>query len=271
MTLCDENINELRYQLLCMEQPFVLAEHKLRASHTLTQGGQLSLGILIERLAEPGDPIFLNEMLVTTGPLNPGPPRKMRVTLKYQIEHILYEILYPEQSPRAELLGDSQLNTDISTGPSKPLPKQSLMEMKADWDKARDLAIGELSPAELGGAYAFVSDWQSFWATHGNKDLDALRKWSRVQVEAIWSGHFGAQTPGTQSVTNAPVPEDSAPHLGLEDEEKLRIAYSRAWSLYEGARNTAARKPIAFRGLEDIQKRHPRLKLHLDYLRKLLA
>ena len=108
-------IDELRYQLWCMEQAFVPADHKLRAVHALLQGGTLALSLLISRLAQPSDPLFLKETLIPTGPLNPGPPRKMCVTLKYQIETILYEILCPVNCQNRNYSGRSQPDHSIQT------------------------------------------------------------------------------------------------------------------------------------------------------------
>ena len=266
-----QSIEELRYQLLCMEDPFVPPAHKLRASQWLMQGGKLSLGILIERLELPPDPVFLEETLVPTGPLNPGSPRKMCVTLKFQIEYLLYEILYPQQSPRPELLGEPPERQDTNRTATLSLPTQSLSQMKADWDSARDTAIGELAPAELGGCYAFISDWQAFWKIHGHKDLDALRQWSRAQVEAIWSGHIGGLTQGRHSSVRTTVALQSVADESTIDIEPLRKAYERAWSLYAGAKAVESRKPIAIKGLADLKKKHPRLAPHTDHLRILLT
>jgi hypothetical protein len=254
-----------------MEEPFVLPAHKLRASQMLLQGGKQSLGILIERLALSADPVFLEQTLVPTGPLNPGPPRKMCVTLKFQIEYLLYEILYPQQSPRPELLGERTGPQGTSSTATQALPTQSLAQMKADWDSARDTAIGELAPAELGGCYAFISDWQAFWKIHGHKDLDSLRQWSRTQVEAIWSGHLGGLTQGRHSGVRTTVALQSVARTSTIDIEPLRNAYERAWSLYQGAATVQERKLIAFKGLDELEKKHPSLTPHLGYLRMLLT
>lgn len=143
--------------------------------------------------------------------------------------------------------------------------------MKADWDDVRDTAIGELSPAELGASYAFISNWQSFWKVHGHKDLEALRTWSRIQVEAIWSGHLSGEFRGTHTrlePTTALGSVKEGHNSNVSQEHKF---YTQAWALCSGALTESSRKPIAFKGLAEIEKRHPILAPHIEYLRKRLT
>lgn len=256
-------MQELEYQLWCLEDPVVLPEHKLRATARLRAEGKHALGLLIERLSKPGDPIFMEEILVPTGVMNPGAPRTMRVSLKFQIESILYEILYPEQAPRPELRGEPVLTQPKTQRSAVPSPKQTLAEMKADWDNARDFAIGELAPTELGGAIAFVQDWESFWEEHQDKALEELQWWSRQQVQQRWA----------QSMSSAPTPlsartsfNQDRENEGPENLEILTKAYEQAWKLFTGATDQPGRKPIAIKALEDIKTRHPYLEPHMNYL-----
>ncbi len=258
----------LQYQLLCLEDPVVLPAHKLRATAILIAGGKLSLPLLIERLANPEDVLFMEELLVPTGVMNPGPPRAMAVTLKFQIENILYEILYPEQAPRPELRGEPVgIETDTK-GTGAPSPVQTLAQMKADWENARDQGIDRLAPTELGGAYAFVQDWTSFWDDHGHKELEDLKKWSREQVKHRWAMNM-ANTPlaSTQAPGTNPGPLREPP-ANIPD---LRKVYERAWALFEGARKDPAKKAIASKALQGTSARNPELKPHIDYLLSQLA
>ena len=127
-------LNQLRYQLLCLEDPVVCPKHKLRATSALIAGGKTSIGLLIERMGKSGDCLFMDQLLVPTGPMNPGSPRKMRVSLKFQIEYILYEILYPEQAPRPELKGEPVTHDLKHNASAADAPQKSLAEMKAEWD-----------------------------------------------------------------------------------------------------------------------------------------
>jgi len=264
--------DDLSYQLFCMEDPAVLPAHKLRASNRLLQGGKQSVGVLIKRLEGASDPLFMHDFLVATGPMNPGAPRKMSVSLKYQIENILYQIIYPEQAPRPELRGEPVIEdkATTSTATHSPAPIQSLAAMKADWENARDQAIGELSPSELGGAYAFIADWQEFWRIHGTKSLADLRTWGRQQVEELWSTNLDNLSGARHLQQPVTVALAADPETPTQDLDEKRKAYARAWLLFEGTQEITSRKAIALKGFDELEKKHPSLSPHLDHLRALL-
>ena len=266
--MIDERLNTLRYQLWCIEDPVVLPAHKLRAANVLVQAGKPAIELLVERFNQPGDPITMQQVLVPTGIMNPGPPRIMCVTLKYQIEQILYDIIAPDQAPRPELRGEIATQTSETLKTSMAPPKQTLAQMKSDWDAARDLSIGELAPTELGGAYALVDNWVAFWDEHRHNELEEIQNYYRAQVQRRWARNMSQATaqPGPRAdqsrETEPPLPQN----LGL-----LQKAYEQAWVLAEGAKGQPHRKPIAFKGLEDIQRRHPYLGPHVEYLLLQLA
>ena len=246
-------------------------EHKLRATAQLVNGGKQSMKALIDRLLQAGDPVCFQNILVPTGVMNPGKPRKLTVTLKFQIETILYDILYPEQAPRPELAGESirEFRPKAHSEQQASTPAQTLAEMKASWDHARDEAIGELAPAELGAAYPFIEDWAKFWQANNHKDLQTLKDWSKERVKRRWAKNML----GPPVVSKNP---ERTPHEAQRTQlpaniETLRRAYAQAWLLYDGAKNHESRKPIAFKGLEDLAKRHHELELHITYLLQLLA
>ena len=177
----------------------------------------------------------MEQVLVPTGIMNPGQPRMMCVTLKYQIEQILYDIIAPDQAPRPELRGEIATPPRDTLKTSVAPPKQTLAQMKSDWDAARDHSIGELAPTELGGAYAL-----SMTGSHFGMSIDTrTRRYSKLvpcSGAASMGSKHGQSTP-TQPGRSKPRNGTSLPqNLGL-----LQKAYEQAWVWRREPRPTASK------------------------------
>ena len=172
-----------------------------------------------------------------------------------------------EQAPRPELKGDTVLTHSQPGANGASPPPQTLAEMKADWDNARDEGIGSLSPSELGPAYAFVSDWNSWWKEHQDKELSQLKVWSRDQVRRRWTLNMASNPNPPAPPLNKPC-ETTKP---LAEIEVLKRCYEQAWVLFEGAKGNPARRLVAIKALNDMKSRHPYLSPHIAHLLQQLA
>lgn len=146
-------------------------EVKLDASRTLVSAGKDAIGPLIARLEQPDDPVFLESMEVDTGPMNAGPPAAVPVSVKFQVERLLYQIVYPDDFP------------GLKARPPQNPPPGALANLQAKFDVGRDALTSEdVSRPPL----AFIDDWQSWWVAHQGESLDDIRKWARREVDRIW-------------------------------------------------------------------------------------
>lgn len=154
---------ELRAQLRILDDAAAPRDAKRVACDRLTDAGTAAIPVLIERLHNSDDPIFLDAVRVQTGPMHAGAPVVRDVTVKFQVESLLYRIIYPEPWP--------------ADGPTPPA------------DRGPANIAEALSPGILANSrppLAFVEDWASWWKTHAGESLDTIRAWSLGEVDARW-------------------------------------------------------------------------------------
>ncbi len=166
---------DLKEQLAILEDAHAPEDQKLVASERLVDAGADAIPLLVERLAVADDPIFLDTMRIPTGPMHAGPPVVRQVTVRYQVERMLYAIIYPQ-----------------------PWPKDAPVQ-KADRGPLSDPAYADvLSPAILMSSrppLAFVKDWQSWLKTHRSESLEEMRAWSLEEVDRLWSSIYQETSP----------------------------------------------------------------------------
>jgi len=142
-------------------------EAKLVAADALVDAGKGAIPLLIDRLGQDENPIFLDRMKVATGPMHAGPPTVLPVGVKFQIESMLYRIIAPDDQ--------------VPTEKAAPAPG----------------GIGALIDSSLLDAsrppLAFVKDWSAWWGAHKHDSLEEMRAWAKAEVNRLWD-EIHAQT-----------------------------------------------------------------------------
>jgi hypothetical protein len=160
----DTNLQE---QIAIVYDDKAPGETKLVAADAVVDGGKAAIPLLVERLGRGENPIFLDQMKVPTGPMHAGPPTVLPVTIKFQIESMLYRIIAPDDQ--------------MPTGESASAP--------GDLGALIDSSLLDASRPPL----AFVEDWSAWWNTHQHESLDEMRAWAKAEVDRLWD-EIHAQT-----------------------------------------------------------------------------
>ena len=136
--------SSLRAALSLLDEKKASQDDKLAACEALVDAGAEAIPLLVERLLAEHDPVFLEDLLVDTGPMNAGPTQNVTVSVKFQVEALLYCIVWPED--------EAPPNAD-----GKKDPLQALRPDPAE------LNLGDARPP-----LAFVNDWSNWWKTRFN-------------------------------------------------------------------------------------------------------
>ena len=172
-----DNDYDLNEQLAITQDLEAPRDVKLVACDRLVDAGKDAIPILVERLGQLDDPVFLSDAPVSTGPMHTGPPIVREVNLKFQLQTLLYRIICPDP-----LVDDRKNDSppDPMTGP--------------DLDAALSPKVLQASRPQL----AFVEDWPSWWKQHQSESLEDIRDWSAREVDALWGRIYDQTTPPPQ-------------------------------------------------------------------------
>jgi hypothetical protein len=107
---------------------------KMHASDALARGGKPAMALLIGRLRQPRDQLFLNDVVVDHGRMNAGPAVRTSVTVKWQCEALLYAML--------ESVPSSTEGPDL--GAIAVAPLAYISDWVAFLDRVKDLSLDEI-------------------------------------------------------------------------------------------------------------------------------
>lgn len=202
-------LRALSYQLGNLDDELLGAEEKQAALQALEAAGLTAAPLLVVRLAGP-DAFFLDDRVIETGPLNPGPPLRAATSVHFELEALLYRLVTPPDAIREE----------PGLGPGAP-------------------PVTEVPPP-------FVEDWQRWWAAHQGEDLPAIHAWARREIAAMGpglgaGGALGARAPGPPPPP-ARLPRPSETERAAYAEAKRVLAETRAgrMTLEDGLRRLEA-------------------------------
>ena len=227
---------ELRYHLLRLGDDLVAREDKLASLAALD--GAAAIPLLVERLSDSDDPLFLDDREVPTGPMNPGPPIVAPTTVRFEAEARLYEII------SGEAAGETA---------SSPYPPE-LQASMGRIEGRHDMLGGDSAPPKL------VDDWAAWWKEHEGDTIEQIRAWAAAERDRR-AGEAGMlDAPGAAAQPRIPVPTNRAKASDAE-----REAYARAKTLFEEARADRSRVAAAETELAAIGE-EPRLAPHTEYM-----
>jgi len=165
-------LSEIEERIAVLDDASAPVEAKLDASRTLETLGKASIGPLIARLGQAADPVFLEDAVVEPGPMSSGPAARVPVSVKFEVERILYAIVYPDDFP------------GMKPRPPKDAPPVALANLQAKFDVGRDALTSEDVARP---PIAFIEDWPTWWKEHQGESLAEIRKWARREVARTWS------------------------------------------------------------------------------------
>jgi hypothetical protein len=252
-------MSELNYDVVLLADPIAARDDKLAAVDELTKAQLAAVPLLVERLKDTGDAVFLDDVGVETGPMNPGPPVVTRTTARFMAELILYRIIAPDEHASGIALG--------------------ARSSKSGLDATRP--AGGLELEDTRPPIAWVRDWSAFWSKHKGDSLDEIKRWSSDEIDRIWREAALASTP-------APPVKGSAPHLpsattgaaadlassgagillsAWRDPSltPARDAYVKARAIFADAKRDPSKRSSAKKQLEELAKKEPRLKVHVEH------
>ena len=231
------NSNEINYRILVLGDDVVTVDDKHEASEVLVGAGKDAIALLVERLLDRRDALFLEQTSVATGPLHAAPAALLPTTVRYQVETLLYRIVAPQR--RA-------------------------LENKTRLDALKP----QVSAPDVRPPIPWVADWGLFQRAHKNESIEDIRAWSAEELDRRWQAideRLHAPVVPASSVGSAPAPRDEG-----ADVNALRAQYAKARAIFMEARRdpkqgTDARRSLALLG------KHPRLKVHTDFMAEALS
>ena len=250
---------DLRYDVVLLGDPVAARDDKLRAVDELGAAGLAAVPLLIERLKNVDDAVFLDDVPLETGPMNPGPPVKARTTARFMCELVLYRIIAPEPASPSVALGARSKKTGLDA--TRP---------------AGGIEIEVPRPP-----VAWGRDWSGFWAKHKGESLDTIKRFSQSEIDRVWSD-------AAMNSTAAPSLSGDVPHLPVStggtaaalassasgvvltawNDPSLpaaRDAYVKARAIYREAKSDIGKRATARKQLDDAAKREPRLRVHVAH------
>jgi hypothetical protein len=260
---------DLHYDVVLLGDPIAARDDKLRAVDELKKAELAAVPLLIERLKDTDDAVALDDFTVEHGPMNPGEAIATRVTARFLCELVLYRIIDPEP-----------LETSVALG---------ARSSKTGLDATRPAGGLELEIARA--PIAWVRDWPTFWSKHKGETLDAIRRWSRDEIDRLWKDAALSTTTAPAAASKearapaAHLPVSSAgPAAALASSTAgiwldawndpalvpARELYLKMRGIYRDAERDIGKRPAARKQLEDAAKREPRLRVHVEHWLKAL-
>ncbi len=252
-------MSDLKYDVVLLGDPVAARDDKLRAVDELTAAELRAAPLLVERLQDTSDAVFLDDYRVDTGPLNPGPPLSTTTTARFMCELILYRIIAPEPKETSLALGARASKTGL--------------------DAVRP--AGGLDFEVPRAPVAWVRDWSAYWAAHKGESLDVIRRESAAAIDRLWReaalATTAAPTPGAGPAPHLPsATTGTAAALASSTAGMLldawqdpaltpaREAYVKARAIFREAEGDVGKRKAARKQLEDMAHKEPRLRVHVE-------
>jgi hypothetical protein len=166
--MSEASTDSLREQIALLDDIAAPADAKQAASDALVAAGKAAIPVLIGRLENPEDHLYLDGVRVPTGPMNAGPPATMPVQVRFQVESLLYRIVRPPaEKPAASVRAGAR-------AASGGVPTIDHERLGVETTRATP---------EL----RLVDDWPAWWRAHRDESLEQIREWFRDEAERRWS------------------------------------------------------------------------------------
>jgi len=165
-----DDLKELKDHITILDDEAAPGDAKMVSSDAIVAAGKTAISLLIDRLQQPDDPLFLEQLRVPTGPMHAGPPAVVPVRVKYHVETLLYRIVYPSGT--------------IADDGAAPATGDSPADLIS-----RDVLDQERPPL------AFIDNWPAWWQTHQGESLDEIQSWSQGAIDQLWEKVHAETTP----------------------------------------------------------------------------
>ena len=226
-------MNDIKYRIHVLGDDVVGDDDKREAVEVLVGVGKDAIPLLVERLLDRKDALFLQATSVSTGPLHAAADTVVPTTVRYMVETILYRIIAPQRRPLVVKSKLDALKPNVGVPSTRaPIP--------------------------------WVADWGLFWRAHKAETLADMRAWSAEELDRRWDAideqQHTAVVPAS-SVGGAVAARERGPEL-----DAAVSAYAKARALWLDARQHPAKGTEARRALAALAKQSPRLQVHTDFM-----